>query len=130
MTVLVPSWTIWPYEAMIVPKRGMSHIGLMTDEEVEGYAEVLEWLVIKYDNLFNTSSPYSSGIHQAPTDDVPHSYWHWHMSFYPPLLRSTTIKKFMVDYEMFGNPQRDITAEQAADRLRGLPVNDGCRHNT
>jgi len=70
--------------------------------------------------LFNTSFPYSAGIHQAPTDDKAYPYWHWHFSFYPPLLRSASVKKFMVGYEMFGEPQRDITAEGAAERLRAL----------
>ena len=70
--------------------------------------------------MFDTSFPYSSGIHQAPTDEKEYSEWHWHMSFYPPLLRSATIKKFMVGYEMFGSPQRDITPEQAAFRLKKI----------
>jgi UDPglucose--hexose-1-phosphate uridylyltransferase len=77
-------------------------------------------LTVKYDNLFQTSFPYSSGIHQSPTDGKEHPEWHFHMSFYPPLLRSKTVKKFMVGYEMFAGPQRDITAEQAAETLRNL----------
>ena len=74
------------------------------------------------DNLFETSFPYSSGMHQSPTDGEDHPEWHFHMSFYPPLLRSATVKKFMVGYEMFATPQRDITAEQAAEKFRSLPA--------
>jgi len=70
--------------------------------------------------IFNCSFPYSSGIHQAPTDGADYKHWHWHMSFYPPLLRSATVKKFMVGYELFANPQRDITPEVVASRLKEL----------
>lgn len=118
---LVPYWAIWPYETMIIPKRQMQHIGQLTAEEEKAYAEILKLLTIKYDNLFQTSFPYSSGIHQQPTDGKDHPHWHFHMSFYPPLLRSKTVKKFMVGYELFAGPQRDITAEQAAETLRELP---------
>lgn len=117
---LVPFWAVWPYEAMIVPKRPMSNINEMTSEEKEGFAEQLKQLTQKYDRLFDTSFPYSSGIHQAPTDGESYEEWHWHMSFYPPLLRSATIKKFMVGYEMFAMPQRDVTAEFAAAQLKSL----------
>jgi UDPglucose--hexose-1-phosphate uridylyltransferase len=81
----------------------------------------LKRLTIKYDNLFTISFPYSAGMHQAPTDGGLYPEWHWHMHFYPPLLRSATVKKFMVGYEMLGNPQRDITPESAAESLRALP---------
>lgn len=117
---LVPYWAVWPYETMILPKRKIAHIGLLTESEKKAYAEILKDLTIKYDNIFNTSFPYSAGIHQAPTDGKEHPEWHFHMSFYPPLLRSATVKKFMVGYEMFANPQRDITAEQAAETLKAL----------
>ena len=120
MVVLVPFWAVWPFETMIIPKRHMESIDEMNDHEKTSFAEALKWLTTKYDNLFETSFPYSSGIHQAPTNDENNSHWHWHMSFYPPLLRSATVKKFMVGYEMFANPQRDITPEQAAVRLRDL----------
>lgn len=116
---LIPYWAVWPYEAMIVPIKHYQHIGQLNTEEVSAYAEILKGLTTKYDNLFETSFPYSSGIHQSPTDG-DHPEWHFHMSFYPPLLRSATVKKFMVGYEMFANPQRDITAEQAADTLKSL----------
>ncbi|UXP30698.1 UDP-glucose--hexose-1-phosphate uridylyltransferase [Reichenbachiella agarivorans] len=121
MVVLIPYWAVWPFEAMILPKRQMPNITDMTIEEKRAFAEAYQHLTIKYDNLFQTSFPYSAGIHQAPCDGRKHPEWHWHMSFYPPLLRSATVKKFMVGYEMFANPQRDITAESAAQRLRELP---------
>ena len=115
---LVPYWAVWPFETMIVPKRHITSIVELTGQEVAAYASILKALTIRYDNLFETSFPYSAGIHQAPTDGKDNSHWHMHMSFYPPLLRSAEVKKFMVGYEMFANPQRDITAEQAANRLR------------
>lgn len=117
---LVPFWAVWPYEIMILPKRHIQNITLLTEEEKLAYASIIKGLTIKYDNLFETSFPYSAGIHQAPTNDEDNSAWHFHMSFYPPLLRSATVKKFMVGYEMFADPQRDITAEQAAKSLREL----------
>ena len=118
--VLVPFWAVWPFEAMIVPKEQKESILDLSEEESLNYAEAISVLTKAYDKLFNTSFPYSSGIHQAPTNELNNSHWHFHMSFYPPLLRSATVKKFMVGYEMFGSPQRDITAEQAAQRLRDL----------
>lgn len=117
---LVPFWAIWPYETMIIPKRHIQNIALLNEDEKVSFATIIKELTIKYDNLFNTSFPYSAGIHQAPTDGEDHPEWHFHMSFYPPLLRSATVKKFMVGYEMFADPQRDITAEQAAKSLREL----------
>ncbi|MCK0190390.1 UDP-glucose--hexose-1-phosphate uridylyltransferase [Arenibacter sp. F20364] len=117
---LIPYWAVWPYETMILPKRKIANIALLTEDEKQAYAEILKQLTVKYDNIFNTSFPYSAGIHQAPTDGQEHPEWHFHMSFYPPLLRSATVKKFMVGYEMFANPQRDITAEQAAETMKSL----------
>ena len=116
---LVPYWAVWPYETMIVPIKQYQHIGQLNSQEQLDFAEIIKDLTTKYDNLFETSFPYSSGIHQSPTDGE-HPEWHFHMSFYPPLLRSAEVKKFMVGYEMFANPQRDITAEQAADNLKLL----------
>ena len=116
---LVPFWAVWPFEAMIVPKRPMARISEMTDAERDGLADAYKQLTVRYDALFQTSFPYSAGIHQAPTDDIDHPEWHFHMVFYPPLLRSATVKKFMVGYEMLANPQRDITPEKAAELLRG-----------
>jgi UDPglucose--hexose-1-phosphate uridylyltransferase len=118
--VLVPFWAVWPFETMIVPKRAQASILDMLPNETLQFAEAIAAITKAYDKLFNTSFPYSSGIHQAPTDGNENKHWHWHMSFYPPLLRSATVKKFMVGYEMFGSPQRDITAEIAAKRLQEL----------
>lgn len=117
---LVPFWAVWPYETMIVSKRHIQHIGQFTGQEVRAFAEVLKKLTAKYDNLFQVSFPYSAGMHQSPVNDGEHPEWHWHMHFYPPLLRSATVKKFMVGYEMLANPQRDVTPEWAAERLRDL----------
>ncbi|MDN5200311.1 UDP-glucose--hexose-1-phosphate uridylyltransferase [Fulvivirgaceae bacterium BMA10] len=118
---LVPFWAVWPYEAMLLPKRRMSRITEMSHEEIESFAAAYHRLTIKYDNLFEISFPYSAGIHQAPFDNEIHEEWHWHMVFYPPLLRSATVKKFMVGYEMLANPQRDITPEFGAQKLKSMP---------
>ncbi|HLT33765.1 MAG TPA: UDP-glucose--hexose-1-phosphate uridylyltransferase [Aquaticitalea sp.] len=121
--VLTPFWAIWPYEAMIIPKAAHRTILAMSDEETILFAEAISVLTKIYDKLFNISFPYSSGIHQAPTNGKRNEHWHWHMSFYPPLLRSATVKKFMVGYEMFASPQRDITPESAAKTLKSLADN-------
>lgn len=118
--VLIPFWAVWPFEAMIVPKKQQANISELNENDALLYAESISVLTKAYDKLFSISFPYSSGIHQAPTDGNDNSHWHWHMSFYPPLLRSATVKKFMVGYEMFGSPQRDISAEIAAKMLREL----------
>ena len=118
--VLVPFWATWPYETMIISKRHFGNIIAMNKEETSAFAAILKGITVKYDNLFETSFPYSSGIHQAPTDRVLHPEWHFHMHFYPPLLRSATVKKFMVGYEMLGEAQRDISPEQSAAILRNL----------
>ena len=118
--VLTPFWAIWPFETMIVPKRHYRHIAEISEDERIGFADAISKITRAYDQLFECSFPYSSGIHQAPTNGDSNDHWHWHMSFYPPLLRSAAVKKFMVGYEMFGSPQRDITAEQAAERLKAL----------
>lgn len=117
---LVPYWAVWPFETMIISKRHIQTITQFTAEEETAFADILKQLTTKYDNLFRVSFPYSAGIHQAPINDGAHPEWHFHMHFYPPLLRSATVKKFMVGYEMLANPQRDITAEWAAERLREL----------
>ena len=93
----------------------------MNKEEALAFAEILKIVTVKFDNLFQTSFPYSSGIHQTPTDGSSHPEWHFHMHFYPPLLRSATVKKFMVGYEMLAEAQRDISPEQSAKILRELP---------
>ena len=118
--ILVPFWAIWPFETMLVPKRVQKDILEMTETESNLFSEAISVITKAYDKLFNTSFPYSSGIHQSPTNGEDNHHWHWHMSFYPPLLRSATVKKFMVGYEMFGSPQRDITAEIATQKLKEL----------
>lgn len=119
--VLVPFWAVWPYETIIISKRRISNILQLKEMEKKDFADAMSKVTIKYDNLFKTSFPYSSGLHQAPTDGKNHSEWHFHMHFYPPLLRSASIKKFMVGYEMLAEPQRDITPEYSAKVLRSLP---------
>lgn len=116
--VLVPFWAAWPFETTIISKRSVQYISEFTASEKTDLAQALKVLTVKYDNLFKTSFPYSAGIHQAPVNSGDFPEWHWHMHFYPPLLRSATVKKFMVGYEMLANPQRDITPEQAAQQLR------------
>lgn len=120
--VVVPYWAIWPYETMIIPKRRISNILQLKPDERKDYAGAIKAVTVKYDNLFNTSFPYSAGLHQAPTDNRQHREWHFHMHFYPPLLRSAQIKKFMVGYEMLAEPQRDITPEESARTLRELSI--------
>jgi UDPglucose--hexose-1-phosphate uridylyltransferase len=119
--VLVPFWAVWPFETLVVSKRVFGSLLDMAEGEKDSLADALKRMTARYDNLFNVSFPYSAGIHQAPTDGVEHPEWHFHMHFFPPLLRSATVKKFMVGYEMLANPQRDITAELSAARLRELP---------
>ncbi len=119
--LLVPFWAIWPYETMIIPKRNIQHLLQLTEKEITDYAEILKAVTVKYDNLFKVSFPYSAGIHQAPTDGKLHEEWQMHMHFYPPLLRSATVRKFMVGYELLAEAQRDITAETSASILRELP---------
>jgi len=117
---LVPFWATWPFETMLVSKRHVGDLLEFSEEEKEALADMLKKLTAKYDNLFEVSFPYSAGMHQRPVNDGDHPEWHWHMHFYPPLLRSATVKKFMVGYEMLATPQRDITPEWAASRLREL----------
>ncbi len=117
---LVPFWATWPYETMIISKRQVQHVTEFNTTEITSLATILKQLTAKYDNLFNISFPYSAGMHQAPVDGQQYPEWHWHMHFYPPLLRSASVKKFMVGYEMLANPQRDITPEYAAEKLKSL----------
>ncbi|MFH5884254.1 UDP-glucose--hexose-1-phosphate uridylyltransferase [Halalkalibaculum sp. DA3122] len=119
--VLVPFWAFWPFETLLVSKRPFSRFTDMTEEEKEALASVISRITIKYDNVFNISFPYSAGFHPAPTDGNAYPEWHFHMHFYPPLLRSATVKKFRVGYEMLGSSQRDITPEAAARLLQDLP---------
>ncbi len=117
---LVPFWAIWPFETMILPARHMTGIDELDDRERPALADILKRITTRYDNLFETPFPYSFGFHQRPTDGAPHPHFHLHGHFYPPLLRSATVRKFMVGVELLAIPQRDITAESAAERLRGL----------
>ncbi|MHC8947754.1 UDP-glucose--hexose-1-phosphate uridylyltransferase [Sphingobacterium hungaricum] len=115
---VVPFWASWPYETLVISKRAVQDIRQFSEEEKIDLAKTLQELTIRYDNIFKTSFPYSAGMHQAPINSGDFSSFHWHMHFYPPLLRSASVKKFMVGYEMLANPQRDITPEFAADVLR------------
>ncbi|MGE4512316.1 MAG: UDP-glucose--hexose-1-phosphate uridylyltransferase [Chryseobacterium sp.] len=118
--VLVPFWAVWPYETMIISKRKIGNILQFSEGEKRWFAGIIKDLTTKYDNLFETSFPYSAGIHQTPTDGLAHPEWHFHMHFYPPLLRSAEVKKFMVGYEMLAEAQRDITPEQSAEILKNI----------
>jgi UDPglucose--hexose-1-phosphate uridylyltransferase len=118
--VVVPFWAVWPFEVLLVSKRHVRDIVELGEEERNGLADILKKITTRYDNLFQVSFPYSMGFHQRPTDGMEHEEWHLHAHFYPPLLRSASVKKFMVGYEMLGMPQRDITPESAAERLRAL----------
>lgn len=123
---VVPFWAVWPFELLLLPRRPVLRLPDLTDAERDALADLLKQTLTKYDNLFQTSFPYSMGWHGAPTpqpDDPPDDFAHWqlHAHIYPPLLRSATVKKFMVGFEMLGEAQRDLTAEQAAARLRDLP---------
>jgi UDPglucose--hexose-1-phosphate uridylyltransferase len=121
-TALVPFWAIWPFEILVSAHRsGLTRLTEMTPTEVTALAEILKVVTARYDNLFEISFPYSMGFHQAPFDGTSHPEWTLHAHFYPPLLRSATVRKFMVGYEMLAMPQRDITPETAAERLRSLP---------
>jgi UDPglucose--hexose-1-phosphate uridylyltransferase len=117
---VVPYWAVWPFETMVLSRR---HVGAMDEfdsTERDCLSDLLKRLTTRYDNLFQTSFPYSMGFHQRPTDGNDHPEWHFHAHFFPPLLRSATIRKFMVGFELLGMPQRDITAETSAERLRAV----------
>jgi UDPglucose--hexose-1-phosphate uridylyltransferase len=119
--VVVPYWATWPYETLLLPRRRVPRLPDLTDVERVALAEILKLHLTRYDNLFETSFPYSMGWHGAPFgggNDTAH--WQLHAHFYPPLLRSATVKKFMVGYELLAEAQRDITPEAAAGTLRGL----------
>ncbi len=118
--VVVPYWATWPFETLVLPKRHAPRLADLTDAERTGLAQTLSALTRRYDRLFSVSFPYSMGVHQAPFDNEAHPEWQTHLHFYPPLLRSATVKKFLVGYEMLAQAQRDLTPEQAADRLRQL----------
>lgn len=118
--VIVPFWAIWPFETILISKNHYSSL-LDFDKKIKtDFASILKHVVTRYDNLFETSFPYSMGIHQSPVCKKEHKTCHFHIHFYPPLLRSATVRKFMVGYEMLSEPQRDITPETAAERLQSL----------
>jgi UDPglucose--hexose-1-phosphate uridylyltransferase len=116
--VMVPFWAIWPFEVMVIVKQHVQGLDELTPEQRNGLAKALKNITSAFDRIFEAAFPYSMGFHQAPTDKQQHPEWHLHAHFYPPLLRSATVRKFMVGYELLGSPQRDITAESAAARLR------------
>jgi len=118
---LIPFWAVWPFELMLLPRRHFGAIEEQTPVERDALGALLKQVTTRYDNLFETSFPYSAGFHHSPCDGMAHPEWHMHMHFYPPLLRSATVRKFLVGYEMLANPQRDITPEAAAARLRSVP---------
>jgi len=115
---VVPFWAVWPFETLLVSRQPVASVEALDDAGRDGLADALARLTAAYDRVFDTPFPYSMGVHQAPTDGAAHPEWHLHLHFYPPLLRSATVRKFLVGYEMLGEPQRDLTAETAAERLR------------
>jgi UDPglucose--hexose-1-phosphate uridylyltransferase len=115
---LVPWWAIWPFEVLLVSRRHVGSMPELNGDERDGLADALKRITTRFDNLFQTSFPYTMGFHQTPTDGEAHPESHFHAHFYPPLLRSATVRKFMVGFEMLAMPQRDITPEDAAQRLR------------
>ena len=117
---LVPFWAVWPFELLVCSRRHMGSMSDFTNDDARALSRMLHQVTATYDKVFDAPFPYSMGFHQAPTDAGEHPEWHFHAHFYPPLLRSATIRKFMVGFEMLGTPQRDITPESAAERLREL----------
>jgi UDPglucose--hexose-1-phosphate uridylyltransferase len=116
---VVPFWAVWPFETMILPRRHVQSLDAFTTGQTGALADAYRDLTRAYDRIFDCEFPYTAGIHQAPVDGEDHESWQLHMHFFPPLLRSATVRKFMVGYEMLAMPQRDITAESAAETLRG-----------
>lgn len=117
---VTPFWAVWPFEVLVLPLAHATGLDELSPEARAAFADILKRVTTRYDNLFETPFPYTMGLHQRPTDAAQHPHFHLHAHFYPPLLRSATVRKFMVGFEMLGNPQRDITPEAAATRLHGL----------
>ena len=117
-TAVVPYWAVWPYELLLLPNRHVTAMDRLDDRERDGLADALRNVVRRYDRLFEAECPYSMGFHQRPTDGMSHDAWHLHAHYYPPVLRSAAVHKFMVGYELLATPQRDLTPEQAASALR------------
>ena len=115
--VVVPFWAVWPFESLVLSKRHLASIDQLSGEERNLLGDIMRRITVRYDNLFETAFPYSMGFHQKPTDGGTYEEWHLHAHYFPPLLRSATIQKFMVGYELLGTPQRDVTPENAANRL-------------
>lgn len=115
---VVPFWAVWPFETLVIPSRLLAGPEEMSDHEVAGFADILKRVLSRYDQLFDTSTPYSMGFHPRPSDDEEHPEWQFHAHLYPPLLRSATVRKHLVGYEMLATPQRDLTPEVAAEKLR------------
>src|SRR5579872_6039981 len=120
--VLVPFWAVWPFEVLVCSRRHVGTLPEINNNETAQLAAILKQIVSTYDRVFEVAFPYSMGFHQSPTTGS-HREWHFHAHFYPPLLRSATVRKFMVGFEMLGTPQRDITPELAAEKLRSLTAN-------
>jgi UDPglucose--hexose-1-phosphate uridylyltransferase len=118
--VVVPFWAVWPFETLVIARRHVAALADLTAPERDALADVLKRLTTRYDNLFETPFPYSMGFHGRPCDREPHDEWHLHAHFYPPLLRSAAVRKFMVGFELLGTTQRDMTPEAAAARLRAV----------
>lgn len=118
--VVVPYWAAWPFETLLLPRFDVRRLSELPEHKSVGLADILKQITIRYDNLFEVSFPYSMGWHGAPFDGEDHPEWRLHAQFFPPLLRSASVRKFMVGYEMFAEAQRDLTPEQAAERLKGL----------
>ncbi len=118
---VVPFWAVWPFETLLLPRRHVRRLPDLGDDERDALADILKRLLTRYDNLFATRFPYSMGWHSAPFAPGDQEHWQLHAHFYPPLLRSATVKKFMVGFELLAEAQRDITPEEAAARLRALP---------
>ena len=117
---LVPFWAVWPFEILVCSHGHLGNLLQFTADHIASLSQILKLITTTYDKVFSVPFPYSMGFHQTPMDDDEHPEWHFHAHFYPPLLRSATIRKFMVGFEMFGTPQRDITPEAAAEQLQGL----------
>lgn len=120
--VVVPYWAAWPFETLLLPRFTVARLPELNEAQSASLADILRQITARYDNLFQVSFPYSMGWHGAPFDGGTHSEWTLHAQFFPPLLRSATVRKFMVGYEMLAEAQRDLTPEQAAERLRALPT--------
>src|SRR5205085_3521897 len=117
---VVPFWAVWPFETLLISKQHTRDLAALAPAARGELAAILQTLTAAYDRIFDAPFPYTMGFHQRPTDGEAHDEWHLHAHFYPPLLRSATIRKFMVGYEMLGSPQRDVTPEAAAERLRAM----------